>query len=156
MTSSRPTRITGIWSSSAARIAPSTSLLGALSPPIASTAIVNMDALAGYSSATSITSRPLYFPQCGQTRCGSLGSWQLGHCANGVRRRESCVRRAEVRRLECRRLGFGIFSYLLERCPAVVTRIGLAAALLLVAILPAHRTDPFAILVTQLLHGERQ
>ena len=33
----------------------------------------------GYSLATSITSRPLYLPQCGHTRCGSLGSWQLGH-----------------------------------------------------------------------------
>src|SRR5665213_484024 len=123
---------------------------------MASTAIVSMDALVDYSSATSITSRPLYFPQCGQTRCGNLGSWQLGQFAITVRRRESCVRRAEVRRLECRRLGFGIFSYLLERCPPVVTRRNLAAALFLVAILPAHRTDPFAILATQLPHGERQ
>src|SRR6185312_3377840 len=113
---------------------------------MASTAIVSMDALAGYSSATSITSRPLYFPQCVQTRCGSLGSWQLGHWAITVRRRESCVRRADVRRLECRRLGFGIFSYLLERCPAVIARRRLAAALVLVAVLPAYRTDPFAIL----------
>jgi hypothetical protein len=32
-----------------------------------------------YSSTTSTTSRPLYFPQRGHTRCGSLGSWQLGH-----------------------------------------------------------------------------
>src|SRR5579864_9321656 len=122
---------------------------------MASTAIVSMDALVDYSSATSMTSPPLYFPQCGQTRCGSLGSWQLGHWAITVRRRESCVRRAEVRRLECRRLGFGIlFSQLLERCPAVIARRGLAAALILVAVLPAHRTDPFAILVTQFLHGE--
>src|SRR3954452_13985859 len=113
---------------------------------MASTAIVSMDGLAGYSSATSITSRPLYFPQCGQTRCGSLGSWQLGHWAITVRRRESCVRRAEVRRLECRRLGCGILlSQLLERCPTVVAFRSLAAALFLVAILPAHRTDPFAI-----------
>src|SRR5580704_7719002 len=121
---------------------------------MASTAIVSMDALAGYSSATSITSRPLYFPQCGQTRCGSLGSWQLGHWAMTVRRKESCVRRADVRRLECLRLGCGIFSQLLERCPAVITRLDSAAALILVAILPAHRTDPFAILVAQFLHGE--
>src|ERR1700733_8685594 len=100
---------------------------------MASTAIVIMDGSSDYSSATSITSRPLYFPQCGQTRCGSLGSWQLGHWAITVRRRESCVRRAEVRRLECRRLGFGILlSQLLERCPAVITRRNLAAALILV------------------------
>src|ERR1700687_5400797 len=109
---------------------------------MASTAIVSMDCSRDYSSATSMTSRPLYFPQCGQTRCGSLGSWQLGHWAITVRRRESCVRRAEVRRLECRRLGFGIFSYLLERCPAAIIRGGLAAALILIAILPAHRADP--------------
>ena len=41
----------------------------------------------GYSSATSITSRPLYFPQCGQTRWGSLGSWQLGQLDITVRGR---------------------------------------------------------------------
>src|SRR5580693_6143877 len=65
-----------------------------------------------YSSATSITSRPLYFPQCGQTRCGSLGSWQLGHSARTARVKESWVRRAEVRRLECLRLGFGMLVLL--------------------------------------------
>src|SRR5678815_4783702 len=95
---------------------------------MASTAIVSMDGSSGYSSATSITSRPLYFPQCVQTRCGNLGSWQLGHWASGVRRKESCVRRAEVRRLECRRLGFGIFSHLLERCPPVIVDRRLAVA----------------------------
>src|SRR5678816_4396443 len=121
---------------------------------MASTAIVSMSGSSDYSSATSMTSRPLYFPQCGQTRCGNLGSWQLGHWAITVRRRESCVRRAEVRRLECRRLGFGIFSYLLERCPSIIFHRGLAVALILVAILPARRTDPFAILFAQLLHGE--
>src|ERR1700689_329220 len=65
-----------------------------------------------YSSATSMTSRPLYFPQCGQTRCGSLGSWQLGHSARMARVKESWVRRAEGRRLECLRLGFGMLVLL--------------------------------------------
>src|SRR5690348_294140 len=110
-----------------------------------------MDALVAYSSATSITSRPLYLPQCGQTRCGSLGSWQFGHSAITVRRRESCVRRADVRRLECLRFGFGmLFSQLLKRRPAVIGRRSLALALFLISVLPAHRTDPFAILPAQL------
>ncbi len=75
---------------------------------MASTAIVSMEVKEAYCSTTSITSRPLYFPQCGQTRCGSLGSWQFGHCDKLGFFSESCVRRAEVRRLECRRFGFGI------------------------------------------------
>src|ERR1051326_7513376 len=124
---------------------------------MASTAMVSMAAPRDYSSATSITSRPLYFPQCGQTRWGSLGSWQLGQFAITERRRESCVRRAEVRRLECLLLGFGILlSQLLERCPAVVTQRALAAAVFLVTVLPAHRTDSLAILVAQPLHRKRQ
>ena len=85
----RPTRMTRTSSSDAARIAPSTSALGAWSPPIASTAIVSMGARAGYSSTTSTTSRPLYFPQRGHTRCGSLGSWQLGHSDRTERVSES-------------------------------------------------------------------
>ncbi len=70
--------------------------------------MVSMEVNDDYCSTTSIISRPLYFPQCGQTRCGSFGSWQLGHCDKLALVSESCVRRAEVRRLECRRLGFGI------------------------------------------------
>jgi hypothetical protein len=69
-----------------------------------------------YCSTTSIISRPLYFPQCGQTRCGSFGSWQFGHCDRLALDSESWVRRAEVLRLECRRLGFGIKIY--SRTPA--------------------------------------
>ena len=62
----------------------------------------------GYSWTTSITSRPLYCPQCGHTRCGSLGSWQLGHSEKPGAFRASCARRVLVRSLECLRLGFGI------------------------------------------------
>src|ERR1700689_3920644 len=95
-----------------------------------------------YSSATSITSRPLYFPQCGQTRCGSLGSWQLGHCDRLALVSEACVRRAEVRRLECRRFGFGMLLSLqliqmFQRRPAIIGRSHLARALFLIPVLPA-------------------
>jgi hypothetical protein len=74
---------------------------------MASTAMVGTGRW-NYASATSITSRPLYFPQWGHTRWGSFGSWQLGHSDMIDLRSESWVRRAEVRRFECRRLGFGI------------------------------------------------
>ena len=92
----------------AARIDPSTSGLGKWSPPIASTAMVTVERLFTYCSATSMTSRPLYCPQCGQTRCGNFGSWQLGHSAAEGFFRLSCARRLPVRAAECRRFGFGI------------------------------------------------
>ena len=66
-----------------------------------------------YSAAVSITSRPLYCPQWGQTRCGSLGSWQLGHSAKAGFCRASWARRFWVRALECRRFGFGMVVLLL-------------------------------------------
>src|SRR5271157_4409793 len=91
----------------AARTAPSTSALGACSPPIASTAMVSMSG-SRYSSTTSTTSRPLYWPQCGHTRWGSLGSWQFGHSARPDAFSASCARRLLVRLWECLRLGFGI------------------------------------------------
>src|SRR5690242_6061496 len=124
---------------------------------MASTAMVSMAAPRDYSSATSITARPLYLPKCGQTRWGILGSWQLGHCDIPVRRRESWARRVEVRRLECLRLGFGILvSQLRERCPAIIANRGLATALILVAVLSTYRTEPLAILVAQSLNWEGQ
>ena len=77
---------------------------------MASTAIVSMEVKEVYCSTTSIISRPLYFPQCGHTRCGNFGSWQFGHCDKPGFFSESCARRVEVRCLECRRFGFGIYS----------------------------------------------
>ena len=108
ITPSSPTRMMRTPCVFAARIEPSTSGLGKWSPPIASKAMVTMDWSGTYSSATSTTSRPLYWPQCGQTRCGSLGSWQLGHSAFDGDFRLSWARRLPVRAAECRRLGFGI------------------------------------------------
>ena len=73
-TSSRPTRMTFTPSDRVARIAPLTSAFGQWSPPIASTAIVNIGGTSrsgcvqAYSSATSMTSRPLYWPHFGQAR----------------------------------------------------------------------------------------
>jgi hypothetical protein len=65
-----------------------------------------------YSVAVSMTSRPLYWPQWGHTRWGTLGSWQLGHSACAGLLRESWARRFCVRAFECRRFGFGIaFRY---------------------------------------------
>src|SRR5439155_1598417 len=46
----------------------------------------------------------------GQTRCGSLRSWQLGHSESERLFRASWARRVLVRCLECRRFGFGIVS----------------------------------------------
>src|SRR5258706_2696558 len=126
---------------------------------MASTAMVSMGARRIYSSATSITSRPLYFPQCGQTRCGSLGSWQLGHSDTTALVSESCVRRADVRRLECRLLGFGMVSFLLkflERRPAVVGSHRLALAPGLIPVPPAHRADSLTTFTAYALHGERE
>ena len=56
-----------------ANMAPLTSAFGQWSPPIASTAIVSIDGCGlrdrrSYSSATSMTSRPLYWPHFGQAR----------------------------------------------------------------------------------------
>src|SRR5678815_1958462 len=39
-----------------------------------------------------------------------------------------------------------LLSQLLERCPAVITRCGPAAAFILIAVLPAFRTDPLALI----------
>src|SRR5271166_207792 len=131
---------------------------------MASTAIVSMYVNDDYCSTTSIISRPLYFPQCGQTRWGSFGSWQLGHCDRLALVSESCVRRAEVRRLECRRFGFGMLLSLLlslliqmfQRRPAIIGRSPLAGALFLIPVLPADRTDSLAIFAAYPLHRQRQ
>jgi len=50
-----------------------------------------------YSCSTSTTSRPLYWPQCGQARCGNFCSWQLGHSDNPDCFRRSCARRLPLR-----------------------------------------------------------
>src|ERR1039457_3871943 len=157
----------------AARTAPSTSDFGAWSPPIASTAMVSMFGR-GYSCSTSTTSRPLYCPQCGHTRCGSLGSWQLGHSDIPGVFNESCARRFCVRRAEWRRFGFGIsvpqrvypgtaglskcFQVLqtLESGPPVAGPLILAVARRFIAVLAARRTDPSAIFVADSLHGHDQ
>src|SRR5579872_4376441 len=133
---------------------------------MASTAIVVIAAAGGYCSTTSITSRPLYFPQLGQTRCGTFGSWQLGHSARTVRVKESWVRRADVRRLECRRFGLGMGSpayklsnlllQFLQRRPTVVNRFRMAVALIQITIPPAHRADSLAVFPANALHRQRQ
>jgi hypothetical protein len=113
-----------------------------------------------YCSATSITSRPLYCPQLGQARCGSFGSWQFGHSAFTAGLSASWERRAEVRRFEWRRLGFGIFFSLrfqiLERRPPVIGRATAASAVNLIAVLAADRANALAGLATDVLHRERQ
>ncbi len=122
--------------------------------------MVSMEAFCNYSSTTSITSRPLYFPHCGQTRCGSFGEWQLGHSPMTLRFNASCVRRADVRRLECLRFGFGIvlslLFQLLQSLPAIVDFLRRTLALLLIQVLPALRTNPLASLAAQPLHGQRK
>src|SRR5581483_2157719 len=129
-----------------------------------------------YASATSTTSRPLYFPQCGQTRCGSVGSWQCGHSYKPGVRMASCARRVEVLRLECRRFGLGIFSShttpavkagaearVVFRCcsalqmfqggPTVIRRFHLATAVAKIAIFAAHRANPLACFRADRVHG---
>jgi len=62
-------------------------------------------------------SRPLYWPQCGQTRCGSFFSWQLVQTDRPTSGSAWCVRRLFRRAFECLRLGFGMVFYLLQRFP---------------------------------------
>ena len=68
----------------------------------------------GYSCTTSTTSRPLYCPQCGQTRWGSFGSWQFGHSERPGAFSDRARGGSAVRRLECLRFGFGIVQPLLN------------------------------------------
>ena len=113
-----------------------------------------------------MTSRPLYCPQCGQTRCGTFGSWQFGHSACAGLLRASWARRFCVRALEC--LSFRIrhdflFPYSSDfKCvnlskPSIGRhRDGLAAAMRFVAVRAAHRADAFAVLAAHPLHRELQ
>lgn len=131
-----------------------------------------------------MTSRPLYWPQCGQTRCGTLGSWQLGHSAKAGLARESWARRFCVRAFECRRFGFGMadscyFPYLNDcteifpvreakpvtlllfrevkgrkAAPPVVAWMRFAVAFRLIPVDSAKRADALAVLPAQVLHGE--
>src|ERR1039457_3417555 len=173
-TSCWPTRRTLTPKLPAARTAPSTSALGAWSPPIASNAMVSMSGR-GYSATTSTTSRPLYWPHFGQIRWGSLGSWQLGHSERPDAVRASCARRVLVRLWECLRLGFGISlpqqissSYcplpglhnpsefqITERAPAIVHR-RFTIARRLVPVLAATGADSFTGLAAHPLHRQRQ
>ena len=173
-TSCWPTRRTFTPKLPAARTAPSTSAFGAWSPPIASSAMVSMSGR-GYSATTSTTSRPLYWPHFGHTRCGSFGSWQFGHSERPDAFSASCARRVLVRLLECLRLGFGISlpqqissSYcpsarasqysefqVTERAPAIV-HFGLTIAGGLVPVLSATGADPFTGLAAHPLHRQRQ
>ena len=164
----------------AARTAPSTSAFGAWSPPIASTAMVSMWR-GFYSCSTSTTSRPLYWPQCGHTRWGSLGSWQFGHSERPAGFSASCARRLLVRRWECLRLGFGISLpqhyqdrsagtrfrpprrpitssefQLAERSPAIVRAFHPAIARGLVPVPAANRADALARFAADALHGQGQ
>src|ERR1700733_10534801 len=116
-----------------------------------------------------MTSRPLYLPQWGHARWARIFSWQFGHSAICGIVSPSCARRVEVRRLEWRRLGFGIFcscfpsSYLIPRpdfdfqtfqlAPAVIGQFGSAVAFALIPVLPAIRTDTTATFATNDLHG---
>src|SRR5688572_31650179 len=47
-------------------------------------------------------------------RCGAFGSWHCGHKPVVAARSESCVRRFDVRVLECLRFGFGMISFRLR------------------------------------------
>src|SRR5690242_3451098 len=163
-TSWRPTRRTLTLSERVARTAPSTSIWGAWSPPIASSAMVSMSGR-GYSSTTSTTSRPLYWPQWGHTRCGSLGSWQFGHSEIPWGLSASCARRVLVRFWECLRFGFGIvlpsrcrllqFQFA-ERGPAIVRRWHMAIARGLVPVLAANGADTFAGFAAHPLHRQSE
>src|SRR4051812_49473763 len=50
-------------------------------------------------------SRPLYWPQTGQTRCGSRGELQFGQCEMLGEEILCCDRRLFVRECDCRCLG---------------------------------------------------
>src|SRR3954468_22185168 len=50
-------------------------------------------------------SRPLYWPQTGQTRCGSRGELQFGQCEMLGDEILCCDRRLFVRECDCRCLG---------------------------------------------------
>src|SRR5216684_4476368 len=106
--------------------------------------MVSMSARKGYSSTTSTTSRPLYLPHFGQTRCGSLGSRPE---RRGSMNREHGAGRCgawNVFVLDSARCSLTI--QLFERRPAVVYRFRLAVALDLIPVLPALRADSLAIL----------
>src|SRR5215467_2259413 len=121
-----------------------------------------------YSCSTSTTSRPLYWPQWGQTRCGSLGSWQFGHSDRPEAFSASWARRVAVRLAECLRFGFGISqtsdkfaTHLLDlqvpqRPPAIVSTLEVAIAFGLVPVPAADGTDPFADLTANPLHRQGQ
>ncbi len=53
-------------------------------------------------------SRPLYWPQCGQTRCGSFFSWQFGQEESPTSGSASWARRLPRRALEIFRFGLAI------------------------------------------------
>src|SRR5690349_680918 len=128
-----------------------------------------------YSCSTSTTSRPLYCPQCGHTRWGSLGSWQFGHSDRPDGLRASCARRVLVRWCECLRLGFGIslpstspgpgrdsifnsdsVLQVAQRSPAIVCRLELTIAGSLVPVLAADRADPLTNVTAYPLHRQGQ
>ena len=121
--------------------------------------------LTDHSVVVSITSRPLYCPQLGQTRWGTLGSWQLGHSAWAGLLSASWARRFCVRALECLRFGFGILFlrpyYLLnvqifQSHPAIVTGWWLTRAARFVTVRTADRADTFAGIAAYPLHRELQ
>src|SRR5208283_5657953 len=128
-----------------------------------------------YSCSTSTTSRPLYWPQCGHTRCGSLGSWQFGHSERPAGFSASCARRVWVRWWECLRFGFGIYlpqsisfriarstssrplrTQIPERRPAIVGFLNLTIAGRLPAILPTDRADARAVFAAHSPHRQGQ
>src|SRR3954467_15877864 len=104
-------------------------------------------------------SRPLYWPQTGQTRCGSRGELQFGQCEMLGDEILCCDRRLFVRECDCRCLGTAMAteessgaSALVELQLAQLGPAGIGRGLVvmirarLVQVLPAHGAKSLAVL----------
>src|SRR5579862_1996194 len=163
-TSSTPTRITLTSSTRAARIAPSTSDLGAWSPPMASTAMVSMgdsgrllfDDLDHFAALVFAAMRA---HAVRQLRLVAIGAFRQPTAFQGVVRP---ARGGALFRMSAFWIRHTMVSFFplvlntLKRRPTVVRGFRLALALLQVPVLPAYRTNPFAPRPAQPLDRQRK